>query len=312
LNQAKGFLSTVPQQTPVEKKILFFICHRAESKGKNSLHLTCLGRITTNILLGAALTGFDEVVLIKGICSQCRFQQGEKSITNSITASRIVLESAGLSQFTISIEEKEKKKEAMLSRRDVFLNISNKVKTKTASLLHHGEKTIRNKLTVIPENKQDKRLSPARKMLLSLLDQTRLKNGNSAHYTPDFPWGKIIIEEHSCSVCGICLAVCPTGAIYKKIKHEQHYFCFNSSLCNNCSLCKAACPENAIDFEDNFSLVAILKEQPGVVAKITMTSCIICGEVITTKKPAVCPTCQKRQVSPMHLSKKEEKCLPAD
>ena len=302
VNQAKGFLGKDPQQIPGEKKLLCISCHRAENQDRNSLHLTCLGRITANIILGTALAGFDGVVLVKGICSQCRLQQGEKSITHSISASRLLLQSTGLTRFTIDIEEKEKKKEALLSRRDIFSNISNTIKIKTASLVHHKEKAIRKKLTGISENKKHKRLSPGKEMLLSLLKQKRVVIPIAAHYMSDFPWGKIKIDEHSCSACGICLAVCPTGAIFKEIKQEHHFFYFNGSLCNNCSLCREACPENAIDFEEDFAFAAIVKEQANLVATITVASCIICGDVITARKTTVCPTCQKRQVRPMHVN----------
>jgi ferredoxin len=301
LNQAIGFFSRDRQQTPAEKKILSINCHRAENQNKNSLPLPCLGRMTANIILGVAFSGVDGVVLIKGNCSQCRFQQGEKLLKNSIRASRILLQSVGLGRFGISIKEKAKKQKAMLTRREIFLKISNKVKSKTASFIHCKEKTIRKKLTGNPESKNGKRLSPGRELLRQLLKQKMLETTMVVKYKPAFPWGKIKIEENNCSACGTCLAVCPTGAILKKTKNEQQFFYFNSSLCNNCSLCMAVCPENAVDFEENFALVDILEEQAIVVARIKLASCMICGETITTKRTKLCSTCQKRQVRPVHV-----------
>jgi formate hydrogenlyase subunit 6/NADH:ubiquinone oxidoreductase subunit I len=69
----------------------------------------------------------------------------------------------------------------------------------------------------------------------------------------------------------------------------------------SCSLCKAACPQNAIDFEENFSLAKILEDEPVVVARIKLTLCLICGEIITAGKNQLCPTCRKRQVRPMYV-----------
>ena len=301
LNQAKTFLGSDRHQLPGEKKKLFAHCQRAQNQNANSLLLPCLGRITPNIILGAALLGFDEVELTRGICSQCRLHAGQKLLLNSITTSRILLKSAGLGQFKINIEEREKNKEVTLTRREIFSKISSKAKHKAASFAYHKEKAIREKLAGSREEKADKRPSPARQLLQTLLEQKGLENDIVVKHNPAFPWAKIKIEEKKCSACGICLVLCPTGAISKKLEDDRQLLYFNSSLCTNCSLCKAACPQNAIDFEENFSLAKILEDEPVVVARIKLTPCLICGEIITAGKNQLCPTCRKRQVRPVYV-----------
>lgn len=302
LNQSKEFLGKDPQQPPGEKKRLFIYCQRAENRNKNSLLVTCLGRVTANVILGTALSGFDEVVLTKGICSQCHFHQGEKLLTNSITTSRVLLESAGLREFSISMKEKEKNREDILSRREIFSKISNKVKNKAASFVCHTEKAIREKLTGDLGSKKGIRPSPERELLRKLLKQRRWENAMVVEYKPEFPWGKIRIDEKNCSACGTCLVLCPTGAISRRLGNEKQTLYFNSSLCTNCSLCKEACPKNAIDFEENFALDEILEGQATVVARIRLTSCTICGEAIAGENSKLCPTCEKRQVWSTHVN----------
>ncbi len=301
LNQARAIFGKDRHPIRAEKKRLFIHCHRAENQNNNSIGLQCLGRITANIILGGVLAGFDEAVLTKGICSQCRYQQGEKLLTNSIAVSRVLLESTGLGRFAISIKEKEKNKETPLGRREIFSIISAKVKDKAASFLYHREKAMREKLSQSPENKTGKRPLPQRELLRELLDQNRPKNTMVVKYNPKFPWGKIKIEQNKCSACGTCAALCPTGAISKKIKDDTQLLYFNSSLCINCSVCRAACPENAIGFEDDFALADIIAEEATVVAAIQLSTCIICGEIITAQKNNICPTCRKRQTWPMYV-----------
>jgi Fe-S-cluster-containing hydrogenase component 2 len=301
LNQARAIFGKDRHQPKAEKKRLFIHCHRAENRNNNSIGLQCLGRITANIILGGVLAGFDEVVLTKGICSQCRFQKGEKLLTNSIAVSRVLLESTGLGRFAISIKEKEKNKEAPLGRREIFSIISAKVKEKAASFLSHREKAVREKLTQSPENKTGKRLLPQRESLRKLLKQNRPENTMVVKYNPKFPWGKIKIEQNKCSASGTCAALCPMGAISKKMKDDYQLLYFNSSLCTNCSVCRAACPENAIGFEDDFALADIIAEDATVVAAIQLSTCIICGEIITAQKNNLCPTCRKRQTWPMYV-----------
>ncbi len=90
-------------------------------------------------------------------------------------------------------------------------------------------------------------------------------------------------------------------AISKKIKDDYQLLYFNSSLCTNCSLCRAACPEHAIGFEDDFALADIIADEATVVAAIQLSTCIICGEIITAQKNNICPTCRKRQTWPMYV-----------
>jgi formate hydrogenlyase subunit 6/NADH:ubiquinone oxidoreductase subunit I len=66
-------------------------------------------------------------------------------------------------------------------------------------------------------------------------------------------------------------------------------------------VCRAACPEHAIDFEDDFALADIVAEEATVVAAIQLSTCIICGEIITAQKNNICPTCRKRQTWPMYV-----------
>jgi ferredoxin len=296
LNQARALLAKDRYQPLDEKKRFFVHCQRAQKQNNNSLGLPCLGRITANIILGVALAGFDEAVLSKGICSRCRYFQGEKLLADSMVVSRVLLQSTGLDRFTISIGEKEKKKEAALSRRDIFTKISNNVKNKAASFAYHREKAIRKTLAGNLESKEDKCLSPARELLRILLKQKVWKISPIVKYNSGFPWGRIKIEEKNCSACGICIALCPTRAITKKLENEYQLLYFNSSLCINCSLCKTACPEHAIDFEDDFALADIIAVEATVVAAIQLKACIICGELITVQKSTLCPTCRKRQV----------------
>jgi formate hydrogenlyase subunit 6/NADH:ubiquinone oxidoreductase subunit I/coenzyme F420-reducing hydrogenase delta subunit len=307
LNQARSKLEK--DRPPGEKVRLWFHCHYAEGQNNDSLLVPCLGRITENIILGAAVSGFDGVELTKGTCSECRLRQGEKSLTYAITTSRGLLESMGLGRFSISVEEREKKKEQereeVLGRREIFSKTSKKVKDKAASFLYHKEKAIRENVQEILSNKREagngKRRSPRREFLRKLLKPKEGADIIVAQNKPEFPWKKIEIDEKRCSACGTCQALCPTGAIRKKREHEHQLTCFTSSSCTNCFLCREACPEQAIAFEGGFSLADLLEDEEKIVARVDVTSCFLCGEVITAGKSKLCPTCRKRQVQPMHI-----------
>ena len=301
LNQARALLGKYRHQPAAEKKRLLIHCQLAENRDTNSLLLPCLGRLTATIILGAALSGFDEAVLTKGICSRCRYGQGEKLLTDSIAASRVLLESAGLADFEIRITQKEQDEEAPLGRREIFSEISDKVKNKAASFLYRREKAIREKLGHCPESKTGRGYLPQRQLLRRLLEQNRPQKDTMVEYNPEFPWGKIKIEHRQCSGCCTCAALCPTGAVSKKIENNCLFLYFNSALCTNCSVCRAACPEHAIDFEEDFAIEDILAQEPTVVAAIKLNTCLVCGELIAAPKGKLCSTCRKRQTWPMYV-----------
>jgi ferredoxin/coenzyme F420-reducing hydrogenase delta subunit len=286
--------------SPGEKKRFFVHCHRAEQQ-KHALLLPCLGSITENLILGVALAGFDEVVLTKGTCSQCHFQPGEQLLTKILTTSRVLSESMGLGQFAISLKEEEKKRGATLSRREIFCSISNRFKNKAASFSPPRETALRATLAGAPARKQRQRPTRRRELLRRLLKQRGVEKAAVVKYHPEFPWGKICIDENNCSACGTCVALCPTGAISQQLIHESYVLYYKSALCTNCALCQEACPQHAIAFEAEFALTDLLEDRAKVVARIQLAACVLCGDIILAGDSPLCPTCQKRQVWPGHV-----------
>jgi len=51
-------------------------------------------------------------------------------------------------------------------------------------------------------------------------------------------------DERICIHCGMCTAVCPTGALY--IKKPEMEVIFDNEKCSACELCVIACPVKAM------------------------------------------------------------------
>lgn len=59
-----------------------------------------------------------------------------------------------------------------------------------------------------------------------------------------------IINEH-CDACAVCVAVCPTGALYINGKqHAGNDLIFDPSRCHGCELCTASCRKSAIRIKE--------------------------------------------------------------
>lgn len=61
--------------------------------------------------------------------------------------------------------------------------------------------------------------------------------------SPKIHFPKVLTEK--CTACGICIDVCPNGAIAM----ENGKAFVNNVLCRSCNVCIKACPENAIFLE---------------------------------------------------------------
>jgi ferredoxin len=61
----------------------------------------------------------------------------------------------------------------------------------------------------------------------------------------------IFRDEDSCVHCGMCTALCPTGALELDLATRK--VSFDPERCSACGLCRRICPVNAmsVDMEDN-------------------------------------------------------------
>jgi len=64
------------------------------------------------------------------------------------------------------------------------------------------------------------------------------------------------VNEDLCVSCGLCVSLCPYGAI---AKDDEGIARVNDVLCKGCGLCAASCPEKAIDMK-HFSEAQVLAE----------------------------------------------------
>jgi ferredoxin len=64
---------------------------------------------------------------------------------------------------------------------------------------------------------------------------------------------KISRDEESCIHCGLCTALCPTGAL--AVEHEGRAVRFDVELCTACGMCTRVCPVRAMAADMDLSLI---------------------------------------------------------
>jgi NAD-dependent dihydropyrimidine dehydrogenase PreA subunit len=93
----------------------------------------------------------------------------------------------------------------------------------------------------------------------------------------------LYIDRTHCTGCGVCMDVCPTGAI--SLDENEGVSTIDSALCSECLVCLDVCPNGAIQRAESFEVM------PAVEGKVVEGE-VIGGEVIPA--PAVTPTALAR------------------
>ncbi|HXH22792.1 MAG TPA: 4Fe-4S dicluster domain-containing protein [Dehalococcoidia bacterium] len=60
-----------------------------------------------------------------------------------------------------------------------------------------------------------------------------------------FGWARVTADR--CSLCGLCAARCPTGALRYEERGHETALLFEAAECAGSDLCVAACPERALE-----------------------------------------------------------------
>ena len=74
------------------------------------------------------------------------------------------------------------------------------------------------------------------------------------------PFGTIVVNRDTCTLCLACVGACPEGAILDHPASEVPQLRFIESKCVQCGLCEATCPEDAIALTPRLSLAAEAKQ----------------------------------------------------
>jgi len=94
------------------------------------------------------------------------------------------------------------------------------------------------------------------------------------------PYGAVLVNTDSCTLCLSCVSLCPTGALGDNPDLPQ--LRFQEDACLQCGICATICPENAIAYEPRLNLrddaldqVVLHEEEPA--------ACIECGVLFGSK-----------------------------
>lgn len=97
---------------------------------------------------------------------------------------------------------------------------------------------------------------------------------------PQAPYGAVLVDQQSCTLCLSCVSLCPSGALNDNPDLPQ--LRFQEEACLQCGICASACPEQAISFEPRLNL------DPSALSQVVLHeeepfACVDCGALFGVK-----------------------------
>jgi ferredoxin len=95
------------------------------------------------------------------------------------------------------------------------------------------------------------------------------------------PFGEIIIDPNTCTLCMACVAVCPAKALHDGGDIPQIRFL--EKHCVQCGLCRCACPENAVRLSPRMAFDPKARSSLRIINQAETFCCVACGRPFATK-----------------------------
>lgn len=105
----------------------------------------------------------------------------------------------------------------------------------------------------------------------------------------------------TCTACGVCARVCPTGALqFEKSEEEVTYALkFSPRQCIGCELCTHVCLPAAISVDHEPTFTQIFGAEAVVLREGELVKCEHCGLLMAKRGDAhLCSLCEYRQTHP--------------
>lgn len=296
------------------KRTVEVACPKAESG--NALQVPCLAAVDADLLLLMGLLGTEEVVLRDAACASCAYRAQDviRPLPDVVRPAaeafgmklkvRCVSESprSGLAQAPARAKTPapEDRGESF-SRRDLFTLFKRQAAEVTTVLTEDW---------IFANNARPQglrhKVSGKRLKLLELARQRRSKAGErqSKVVAVSLPAGgfagaPLRVDAQVCDGCGLCVAICPTGAISQKSTPEGLAMEERVSHCLDCGVCLQACPHQAIRRDEGIDADQWLDLNSRQLVTLPVTTCSTCGKTFIAtpawREAHLCLQCKTEQ-----------------
>lgn len=283
-------------------------CARIASKGIADPHtyaeVPCMARVDESLLLPLAAAGANDVVLVDGDCSTCKYRATSTGVDATVASANALMQAQGApavvrraSEFPEGCELADAYSLLGESRRGFFTNATSWTASaagKTAEMvirknlgMQKQAATLREQLGATDSGTLPQFSERRRSTVLDAMDRLGVSVEPQVETRL---FGRVDIDISKCNSCGMCAVFCPTGALKKSaVKPSPNadgtpdggsFLEFSCAECVQCDLCVDACMKKCItvspvvstdelfDFEPRFIYLPKSQARPGILSSI--------------------------------------------
>ena len=294
------------------KETIELACEK--SAGDLSLKVPCLLSLDDTVLAILALAGPARTYLKIGACPECNPGATAEVFDRAGRVNRI-LRAAGLGKEILPIREatelgrdaaglgRNAVKGDAVTRKEFFSFFRRRAREAAATIVED-----------LPFNLDEEERKPGlphlvpgkRLFLLKLFrDQGRIRTSGEALDGIGLDAGQLDSlgmpfsrreVRGKCTGCGVCSALCPTGALKKTMMGAAEQITHTPAYCLNCGLCSDACPEKALVRSATIDLGEVVSTRTNVIAEGVLTECVECGQTFSAfGGGSLCRRCVKEK-----------------
>ena len=243
----------------------------------------CLGRVDEPLLIALAAAGVQDIVLVDGTCSTCKFGKVSPFVDDVVNVAADMLEMQGCeaivtraSEFPPELLVEDERKAMGAARRGFFTqaggyarNVAVSAADKAiADALHQSKQqklhTLRERLGAGKSGKMPT-FEASRNMTmlddLSSMGEPVVPELFSRHFA------EVSIDPEKCSGCGMCVLFCPTSALkYSTVEEsrdeERRVVEFQVADCVQCNLCADVCLRECLEVSPMVSTAELFDFEP--------------------------------------------------
>lgn len=285
-------------------------CERGDAS--SGLIVSCLGRLTDVLLLEPIRMGAQAVEIMQPSCSECPSAKAVLHLDITIQQTLHLYEMLGIERdriykSAIPLQSLRKIPEKPVSRRELFGAIrKNAMGVAAASLPDFDNKDrgdVEEFRDVIQQRPENLKRALLLESLRNFLQKDRILKTVYVN-SKDAILAEVEVTSE-CTACGVCAALCPTGAITQTQTDDRFYLSFRPDLCTNCQVCAKACMHKAINIKESALLNLLLEQKEVRLFEGKRKACAICKLDFIDKGSAdICPLCidrHKRQMTAIEM-----------
>lgn len=262
-----------------------FGCARVASKRlgdpEKFAEVPCLARMEESLLLELAARGVEDILLVDGTCSTCKFRDCVPGIEATVASANQLLAAQGsavrikrASAFPDEVLLEDQRNLLGSSRRGFFTQARTVAKDAAGKTFEvalkkdapSAEPTLRDRLRMSDSGTLPQ-FNPVRRM--SVLDAMDRLGQPVVEEIDTRLFGSVQIDTEVCSVCGMCTVFCPTGALVKSDSVPEDgvgsFLEFSVSECVQCNLCADACLKKCLEVSSVVSLGELFDFEPRLI-----------------------------------------------